>query len=88
MANYSVADAKAHLSDLLERAEKGESVVITRHGKPVVEFKPVAQVGRPMTAVDLAWLRANRVELEVPDDDPRNIVERMRDDDAERLLRR
>jgi cytolysin (calcineurin-like family phosphatase) len=46
MANYSVADAKAHLSDLLERAEKGESVVITRHGKPVVEFKHTGGAGR------------------------------------------
>jgi len=32
----SIALAKAKLSELLARAEKGEEVVITRYGQPVV----------------------------------------------------
>ena len=35
MTEVSVAEAKAHLSELLDRVERGEEVVITRRGKPV-----------------------------------------------------
>ena len=41
MSRHSVAEAKNHLSELIDRALKGEGVVITRHGQPVVELKPV-----------------------------------------------
>ena len=41
MSEYSVAEAKAKLSELIDRAEKGEGVTITRHGKPIVEMRPV-----------------------------------------------
>jgi prevent-host-death family protein len=33
--NVSLAEAKATLSECIRQVEKGESVVITRHGKPV-----------------------------------------------------
>lgn len=33
--NVSIADAKAHLSVCVREAEKGEAVLITRHGKAV-----------------------------------------------------
>jgi len=32
----NIAEAKAKLSELVARAEKGEEVVIARHGKPIV----------------------------------------------------
>ena len=32
---YNVAEAKAHLSDLLTRVESGEEVMIARAGRPV-----------------------------------------------------
>ncbi|HLJ05195.1 MAG TPA: type II toxin-antitoxin system prevent-host-death family antitoxin, partial [Acetobacteraceae bacterium] len=28
-------EAKTHLSELLDRVERGEQIVITRHGRPV-----------------------------------------------------
>lgn len=34
--DFSVAEAKAHFSDCVRSAENGDSVVIKRHGKPVV----------------------------------------------------
>ena len=34
--NVSLADAKARLSECVRDAERGDSIVITRHGKPVV----------------------------------------------------
>lgn len=88
MSTHSVAEAKNQLSDLIDRAMKGEPVVITRHGQPVVELKPVARQGRPMTKEDVEWLQKHRVEPLLPDDNPVSIVERMRDEEVERLLRR
>ena len=38
----SVSDAKAQLTDLVRRAESGESIVLTRHGHAVVKLAPVA----------------------------------------------
>lgn len=39
----SVSDAKAQLTDLVRRAEAGEDVVLTRHGRPAVRLTPVAK---------------------------------------------
>lgn len=39
MAVYGVAEAKNKFTHLLERVEKGESITITRHGKPVAELR-------------------------------------------------
>lgn len=36
----SVHEAKTHLSKLIDAALKGEHVVITRHGEPVIELTP------------------------------------------------
>jgi prevent-host-death family protein len=38
MLDVTLADAKAQLSELIERAERGESVQITRDGKPVARI--------------------------------------------------
>ena len=32
-------DAKTHLSALIERANAGEEIIITKHGKPVATLK-------------------------------------------------
>jgi len=36
----TVTEAKAHLSELLDRVSKGEEVVISRAGKPVAVLEP------------------------------------------------
>lgn len=41
MTIHNVADAKAHLSQLLDAALKGEDVVVARAGKPLVRLVPV-----------------------------------------------
>lgn len=60
MSTYTVAEAKNKLSELINRAIKGEGVVITRHGHPVVELKPLRPVSRLTTEADREWLRALR----------------------------
>jgi prevent-host-death family protein len=38
--DISIAEAKNRLSQLIRAAEGGESVVITRHGRPVAQLLP------------------------------------------------
>lgn len=62
MSNYSVADAKSGLPRLIDKALEGEEVVITRHGRPVVELRPTAPSGERAQAATYAWLRARRAQ--------------------------
>jgi prevent-host-death family protein len=39
--NVPISEAKAHLTDLVRRAEAGDDIVLTRHGHPVVRLTPV-----------------------------------------------
>jgi prevent-host-death family protein len=41
MKQVGVYDAKTHLPRLLEEVEAGETITITRHGKPVAKLVPV-----------------------------------------------
>jgi len=38
----SVTEAKAQLTDLVRRAEAGEQIVLTRHGKPAARLTALA----------------------------------------------
>ncbi len=35
----TLSEAKAKLSELVKRVEKGEVITVTRHGKPVLELR-------------------------------------------------
>jgi prevent-host-death family protein len=65
MSAYSVADAKATLPALINRALAGEEVIITRHGKPVAELRPAptALPDPKRAAAAYARLRARRLNL-------------------------
>ena len=43
MASYSIAEAKDKFSRLIEAANEGEPVVVTRHGKPVARIMPMQE---------------------------------------------
>ena len=53
----SVAEAKAHLSELIEKAEAGEEIVITRRGKPVAHMHAAKKPKEPLP--DLTEFRAS-----------------------------
>ena len=55
MGTVSIADAKAHLSELVERAAGGEPVRINRRGKPVAR---IVAARAPPKRIDIAALRA------------------------------
>lgn len=44
MKRVGAFEAKTHLSELLEDAERGEEIVITRRGQPVARLMPLRQV--------------------------------------------
>ncbi len=53
--SFSLADAKARLSDLTARAARGERLLITKRGKPVAQLVPPDVPRKP---IDLGRLRA------------------------------
>jgi antitoxin (DNA-binding transcriptional repressor) of toxin-antitoxin stability system len=61
MTTRSVAEAKNQLSELIDRALKGEEIVITRHGHAVVELKAIPEPARPVLPADLDWLAEHRI---------------------------
>jgi len=57
MLTVSLAEAKAHLSELLNKVEAGEEIVITRHGRAVARVSPPEQQKQPLPLKRLAALR-------------------------------
>ncbi|MCA3718938.1 type II toxin-antitoxin system Phd/YefM family antitoxin [Brevundimonas sp.] len=47
-----VFDGKARFSELIDRAERGEEIVVTRHGKPVAKVVPLGPVARRSEEVE------------------------------------
>ena len=78
MTEVSVAEAKAHLSALLDRVERGEEVVITRRGRPVAK---VSGVARKLEPID--WEEIDRIRESMPfqEESSVDVIRRMRDEE-------
>ena len=76
MAHINVADAKAHLSELIARAEAGETIQISRRGKPVVELRKAEPDKK---RIDPAMLRAVTSTLPPASTPGADLVREMRD---------
>ena len=61
MSIYSVADAKGGLPRLIDRALEGDEVVISRHGRPIVELRRLVAPARAGAGATYDWLRSRRV---------------------------
>jgi prevent-host-death family protein len=59
MTTFSVTDAKNGLSRLIDRALQEKEVVISPHGKPVAELRPLATTIKA-GPTSYAWLKARR----------------------------
>lgn len=73
----SLSDAKARLSELADRAATGETVIITKRGKPVV------RLSKPETApvpVDLAELRRLTDGMPSQSEDAGRFIRRLRNE--------
>lgn len=78
MDTINLAEAKAHLSELIDRVEAGESIDITRRGKPVARLTGAAA---PRKRVDAAMLRALTSTLPASSESAADLVRSMRDGD-------
>jgi len=78
MKNVSIADAKAHLSELIERAEAGDEICITRRGKPVAKLTAAKAKRNP---IDIGALRALTSTMPYQKESAGDFVRRMRDGD-------
>lgn len=53
MITVTLTEFRSHASSMLSRVEKGETIVVLRHGKPIAEVSPIpAAVG-----TDPSWKR-------------------------------
>jgi prevent-host-death family protein len=67
MGRYvSIAEAKAKFASVVARAEAGETIVLTRNGRPVARLVPLAQE-RPIQYGDLRGL-ALAEDLSLPEE--------------------
>ena len=78
MSNQSIGlfEAKTHLSELINRVERGEEVVITRHNKAVAKLVPVVssrQVVAGRQAAIAALLAFEPIRM--PDTPLRTLIE-------------
>ena len=62
MSSINIHDAKTQFSRLVDRAAKGETVIIAKAGKPVAK---VSALDAPASPRRLGFLKG---EIEVPDD--------------------
>jgi antitoxin (DNA-binding transcriptional repressor) of toxin-antitoxin stability system len=58
MVTVNLAQAKAHLSELLDKVETGEEVIITRRGRPVAHIRQAVSSKKPLPLAKLAAFRA------------------------------
>jgi prevent-host-death family protein len=66
MVTVNLAQAKAHLSELLDKVEAGEEVVVTRRGRAVAHIVPASRQKHPLRLDDLAGFRATMPHLRRP----------------------
>ena len=66
MVTVSLAQAKARLSELMDKVEAGQEVVITRRGKAVAHLSAVVLPRKPLPLRDLARFRETMPRLRRP----------------------
>jgi prevent-host-death family protein len=81
--NIAITDAKAQLTELVRRAEAGEEVVLTRHGKPAVRLLPVrSEDDRVARRLRLLELSAKMAREKTPGPDAAHAADVLYDDNG------
>ena len=78
MTIVELADAKVHLSELIDRVQSGETISITKHGKPVAQLIAAKPPRKP---INLAELQALTEGEPFQTESAGDFVRRMRDED-------
>lgn len=80
MGAYSIAEAKAHLSALIEQVERGEAVTLTKRGKPVARIVSLFEPPQK-PKIDLERLRAFRATMPKSKMNSADMIRKMRDEE-------
>jgi prevent-host-death family protein len=69
MTTVGAYEAKTHLPRLIRAVERGETVIITRHGKPVAKLAPVedrrhTDVAEAIERIEVLRRRLPRIPIE------------------------
>ena len=75
MERIGIYDARSKLSELIERVQSGEEVVLTRHGEPVARLVPEKRRRKGSGAATVARIRALARRLNIRDVDVRKLIE-------------
>lgn len=78
MDGINLADAKAHLSELVDRAAAGDTIDILRRGKPVARLEAAR---RPRKPIDAARLRKLTDSMPAQAESAGDMTRAMRDGD-------
>lgn len=66
MTTISIRDAKNRLTEIARRVEKGETIVVTRNGRPIMELTPHRRRGGLDFEAGREYLRARGIANPVP----------------------
>ena len=86
MSAFSIAEAKAQLSAIVQMVENGEPVTITKRGIPVVKIVPVNSPP-PKPKIDFEALRALRASMPAMKESAVDMIRRMRDGEIDEVDR-
>ena len=78
MDAINLADAKAHLSELVDRVEAGDTIAITRRGRPVARLTAVSAPRKP---IDRRMLESLTAAISAQTGTAASLVRSMRDGD-------
>jgi len=78
MTVVELADAKVHLSELIDRVQSGETISITKHGRAVAQLIAAKPARKP---INLAELQALTEGEPFQTESAGDFVRRMRDED-------
>lgn len=76
MNAVNLSDAKARLSELVDRAENGEDVTLLRRGRPVAK---IVAIDKPRKPLDVEALRTMTSKMPMSDVSGVEILREMRD---------
>ncbi len=71
---YSLYDAKAKLSALIRQVREGRTIVITVHGEPAAELRPIEKKVRKQTLAQRIAELESRGEISEANRKPRSTV--------------
>jgi prevent-host-death family protein len=62
VAEVSIRDLRNHGGEVVDAVASGESVTVTRQGRPVARLIPIADRGTPRAQLKATWVGVPRVD--------------------------